>query len=152
MSTQEVSLPVAQGLGSLFAGAGITLTNPSALRYEIGLSGAAAPGVFSALTLTPPLAVALAAGNTNDWAPGVAIRLEVTAAGAATVTGLVAGADGEVRIVTNVGADDVTLLAQDALSVAANRFASNGDTLLSAGFSAAFIYSGALARWSRIGF
>lgn len=155
MSTQEVSLPVASGLGALFAGTGLTLTNPSALRYEIGLSGAAAPGVFTSLTLTPPVAAALAAGNTDDWAPGVAgaARIQATPAGAATVTGLEAGVDGQYLIVTNMSAvDDVTLLAQNAGSVAANRFASNGDTVLGPGQSAAFLYDGVLARWTRVGF
>jgi hypothetical protein len=145
--------PVVRGTG------GIVTSNPAPGVIEINGAGSGPGGAslsgpvsFGAGAPTP---AALPAGNTNDWTPvgfATAVRLEVTAAGSATVTGLTGGTDGRYMIVTNVGANDVTLLAQDAGSVAVNRFASNGDTTLLAGYSAAFIYSGALARWSRIGF
>jgi len=110
-------------------------------------------GSSAAFSLTGKLAVNLAAGNTDDWAPDLTdiSRLEVTAAGAATVTGLVGGSDGLVIIVTNVGLNDVTLMAEDAGSTAANRFAMNGDALLLSGWSAMFIYSSALSRWTKLG-
>jgi hypothetical protein len=119
---------------------------------QTGVTRRTTTGALGGGFITSKLAVALAAGGTNDWAPAIAgvTRLEVTAAGVATVTGLAGGTDGKVIIVTNVGGNDFTLMAQDPGSVAANRFASNGDTLLQAGWSAQFIYSAALSRWTRL--
>lgn len=99
------------------------------------------------------VAAALAAGTTNDWAPDLTnvARIEVAAAGAAVVTGLAGGVDSRVIVVTNVGLNDVTLYTESLLSVAANRFVSNGDTLLMPGLSALFIYSAALGRWTKLG-
>lgn len=103
---------------------------------------------------TAVLSVAIGAGATNDWTPPITAmsRIRVTAAGAAVITGLAGGTDGRIIIVTNIGANDVELRSQAAGSLAANRFASNGDTLLPSGCSAMFIYDGALSRWTRIGF
>ena len=107
-----------------------------------------------AIAFTGKRAVAVVAGQTDDWAPNLAnvSRLEVTPAGSAVITGLAGGTDGKYIIVTNVdAANDLTLYAENASSTAANRFAMNGDALLNPGWSAAFVYSSALSRWTRVG-
>jgi len=112
--------------------------------------GGGISGVFS---LTSLLAVGIAAGTTNDWAPALAgvSRLEVTAAGLATVTGLAGGTDGRVMVLTNVGVNDILLSTEDVLSVVANRFSGNGDFFLVSGASVMFLYSVTLNRWTRMG-
>jgi hypothetical protein len=106
-----------------------------------------------ALAFTAKRAVAVLAGNTDNWAPDLTdvVRLELTAAGSATITGLAGGTDGRYLIVTNVAANDITLLVENAGSSAANRFAANGDIILDQGWSATFLYSAAAARWTRVG-
>lgn len=113
-----------------------------------------AGGAAGAVSWTGVGNEAVAAGTTNNWAPTLTdiSRLRVTPAGAAIITGLVGGTDGRIIVITNIGGSDLELRAQDAGSAAANRFASNGDTLLPSGASALFIYDGALSRWTRLGF
>lgn len=111
------------------------------------------------ITATPPaqgprLSFAAAAGAANDvnpgggW-PGLYGRLDVdTTAGAASWTGLLAGFDGQRIMIRNTGANSLTLNNQNAGSVAANRFASSGDTVIAAGLSVeAVYYAGSVNRW-----
>jgi hypothetical protein len=105
--------------------------------------------VFTAAS-TP---AALAAGNNNNFAlPANVSRIRFSAnAAGSTLTGLGAGADGQVIVVTNISANDLTLSPEDALSLAANRFAINGTQILGANQSLAFMYDTGIARWSAWG-
>jgi len=101
----------------------------------------------------------LAAGATNNLAPAgfpgapgpnQIGRLILTApSGAANVTGLVAGNDGQwVLIVNNDPNNAITLNSQNAGSTAANRFQYvAGDLTLPVGGSVLAVYDVTIARW-----
>lgn len=117
------------------------------------LLGAAGAATIWSATLTP---AALAAGQTNDYAPGSLttvnrLRLSADAAGS-QISGLVPTGivDGQVIVVTNISANDLTLLAASAASAAANRFAINGDQVLGQGQSITLLYDTGLARWTQV--
>lgn len=123
--------------------------DPVTRKVTLVTGGTTASVIFSAASSH----AALPAGNTDDLAlpAGVArLRLSADAAGS-TVTGLVAGADGQVIIVTNVSANDLTLEPENAGSAAANRFAINGTVILGQNQSLALMYDTGIARWSAWG-
>ena len=100
------------------------------------------------------LSYALASGTTNDldpgggWPTGIG-RLDLdTSAGAATITGLVAGSDAQIVIISNIGANTLTLAALNAGSSAANRFRYVADIAL-AQYDAvlAVYYGGTVNKW-----
>lgn len=99
------------------------------------------------------LSTASASGANNDFTPvgfdPTINRLDVdTTAGNATITGLVAGVDNQLVIVSNIGANTLTLSNQDAGSAAANRFrASDSFTLVSGGSIWITYYGGTVTRW-----
>lgn len=64
----------------------------------------------------------LGGSNLNDFNNGKGLNNRWTASAAINVTGMVAGADGEVRFIWNVGANSITLTNQDASSAAANQW------------------------------
>lgn len=107
-----------------------------------------------ALHFASPLSAGLT-GNTNDYAPTglkTATRVELTATGAVDLTGIVAPADdGRVLLVSNVGANTITLKDEDANSDAANRFALKADIALAADGGCILIYSTASSRWRCVG-
>lgn len=111
-----------------------------------GTSGAVA---FTAAN-TP---AALAAGNNNNFAlPANVSRIRFSAnAAGSTLTGLGAGTDGQVIVIQNISANDLTLSPEDALSLAANRFAINGSQILGQNQSLAFMYDTGIARWTAWG-
>lgn len=94
-----------------------------------------------------------AAGSTNDYNPSgfgsTVNRLDIdTTAGDATLTGLIAGIDNQILIISNIGANLLTLSNQDAGSAAANRFrASDSFTLVSGGSIWVTYYAGTVTRW-----
>jgi hypothetical protein len=66
-----------------------------------------------------------------------------------SLTGLVAGADGQQIIVFNTGSTyTITLVNQSASSTAANRFSGQGDAAIPPGGQQYVIYSSTLGRWS----
>lgn len=96
----------------------------------------------------------LSAGAHNDYDPGVAIstinRIEIDPnAGDASLTGLLAGLDGQLMLITNTDAvNNLTLSNQDAGSAAANRFFGVASLTIPAGGSALCCYDGiVLNRW-----
>lgn len=100
---------------------------------------------------------ALVAGNNNNWNAGltgeigrVRTRGDV---GGSTLTGMDATgiADGFRVILTNIEATAITILHESAASLAANRFALNGDLYWPSGVSHEFMYEGGIARWSKLG-
>lgn len=96
---------------------------------------------------------ALAAGNNNDFAlPATVSRIRFSAnAAGSTLTGLGAGTDGQVIVIQNISANDLTLSPEDVNSLAANRFAINGAQVLGQNQSLAFMYDSGVARWTAWG-
>lgn len=105
--------------------------------------------------------VALAAGGNNNLNPHAAApawptnygRLILTSAGAAAanLTGLLAGSDGQPLVIFNNnpagGAGAITLNADNAGSLAANRFAYAFDYILSPQAGVLVMYDTTLAVW-----
>lgn len=110
-------------------------------------------GVPSTFNLTGVTTPAILSGNTNNWAPsiGAVSRVNASSSNDVEVTGLAGGVDGKVIVLTNIGANNITLMTESGSSTAANRFAQNGDFVLVPGASVMLIYVSALSRWSRIG-
>lgn len=100
-------------------------------------------------------AVALAAGINANLNPGAGWptnygRLILTAAAAASLTGLLAGVDGQpLIIVNNDPATDIPLTVLDASSLAANQFLhGGGDLILTHGGEAVQgMYDATLHKW-----
>lgn len=94
----------------------------------------------------------LPASTTNNLNPGSLTgvgRLILTAgSGAASVSGLIAGTDGQyLFIYNNDPTNTITLLSQNAGSTAANRFAYLGDLQLVPGEGVLAVYDATIARW-----
>ncbi len=114
----------------------------------------AAPGAPSFVALGAYLLAAVPAGSSNDFNPGGAWptigRLDVTLAlGAATLTGLVAGTDGQLVLLFNADpANNLTLDNQNAASAAANRFEASGNwSIVPGGALWLAYYAGTVNRW-----
>jgi len=99
----------------------------------------------------------LAAGNNNNWNAGLSSvigRVRTRGdAGGSVLTGMDATgvADGYRVVLTNIDANPITVLHESGLSLAANRFNTNGDLFWPSGVSHEFIRDAALSRWSKLG-
>lgn len=99
------------------------------------------------------LAYASASGSLNNVAPagfgsGVGLLDVTLAAGAATWTGLTAGADRQMLVIANADTvNALTLAALNAGSSAANRFRFSGDLVLPALSAVLLVYSNTAAQW-----
>lgn len=126
-----------------------TLTARWDLFTVSGNSAAPPPGAL--VTFGPEDTFVLAAGDNDDLTPGAGIgninRLLLdSSAGAAAITGIIAGTDGQALLLTLTTANDVELPHDDLGSAAANRLYGVGPTLIEHG-SQLLIYSGNLDRW-----
>lgn len=89
-----------------------------------------------------------AAGNNNNVALGNFNRLLVdTTAGDATITGIAAGTDGQLCVVTNQGPNLLTLADSNAASLAANRLYGVTDITSPPKGSMLLSYSATLLKW-----
>lgn len=90
-------------------------------------------------------------GANNNFAPSgydaTTAFLDLNPSGVCNITGLAAGYDGQIVTLTNVSANNVTINALNAGSVAANRFRLPFDTVLSQNSSITVRYSTALSLW-----
>jgi len=97
-----------------------------------------------------PLAVSVTADQ-NDWNPGTAMHLDVTTDSTSrTVTGLVAGVDGQIVWVRHVaGSGDLILAHESASSTAANRFDNETSASITVPIKARvqLVYSAGQSRW-----
>jgi hypothetical protein len=73
--------------------------------------------------------------------------LRLTASAAYDITGLAGGADGRLILIHNIGSNNITLKDESASSAAANRFALNGDMIISPDMSAVLQYDTTASRW-----
>ena len=125
-------------VGTLTVVDNITISNTLTTR-SLTLSGIVTPTVISA--------------NTNDWAPGTTGVFEVRASANSivnveyNVTGLVAGANGQVVVITNTGTAPMVLKNQDAGSSAANRFAFPNHIKLYGSQTLPLYYDGISQKW-----
>lgn len=79
------------------------------------------------------------------------LTLRISSDASRNVTGLsCAQAEGDVRIIHNVGAQDIVLKNADAGSTAANQFLFGGDVTLLANYSITVRYDGVASRWRAI--
>ena len=125
-------------VGTLTVVGNTTISNTLTTR-SLTLSGIVTPTVISA--------------NTNDWAPGTTGVFEVRASANSSVnveynvTGLVAGANGQVVVITNTGTAPMVLKNQDAGSSAANRFAFPNHIKLYGSQTLPLYYDGISQKW-----
>jgi len=133
----------------------------------VGLAGVATSGSYTALNNVPltfapaththastqisnsaaTLPQLTATQNNLSLGSGDVIRLSSDAA--RTITGLLAAADGDAKLLINAGAHPITLAHQNVSSDAANRIVSvaSSDYVLAADDSVPIAYDGDAARW-----
>lgn len=100
-------------------------------------------------TVTSPSQIAANQNNYASFARGIN---RFTTDAARDLTGMVAGADGEIRVLCNVGttaANTLTIKDESSSSTAANRFSVpwNGDCVIPAEGSVVVFYDGTSSRW-----
>ncbi|BCJ90369.1 hypothetical protein IZ6_11040 [Terrihabitans soli] len=91
--------------------------------------------------------------STDDYNPSglaAASRVRLSASGAVNLTGLATGSDGRRVVLHNISAFAITL-KDDVTSTFTNRFALNGDIVLSQDQSIQIEYDGTTQRWRAIG-
>ena len=139
--------------GPLGAAGGVLTSNGPGAAPSFKPASSAGGGVLSGR-----FASNLAAGTTNNltftgWpgASGARILLNPSA-GASTLTGLVAGVDGQMVFALNVqpiGGNSITFANLSALSTAANQFTIAGATfILAPQQRSLLVYDATLALWS----
>ena len=103
----------------------------------------------SLLRLTPGTPTTIT-GTTNNWSTGSASAIQrISSSSANTITGLLAGSNGDLRFFTNVGSFNMTFTHEDTGSTAANRFSfsNNSNIILNTGCSFTIYYDTTTARW-----
>lgn len=100
-------------------------------------------------TVTSPSQITASQNDYASFARGIN---RFTTNAARDITGMVAGSDGEVRVLTNVGttaANTLTIKDESTSSTAANRFSVpwNGDCVIPAEGSVVVFYDGTSQRW-----
>jgi hypothetical protein len=90
-----------------------------------------------------------ATDGSNTCSAKTSLRISTNAS--RNITGLSCGqAEGDIRIIHNVGSFSAVLTNQDAGSIAANRFLLGGDMTLAADTSVTIKYDGVAGRWRAI--
>lgn len=94
--------------------------------------------------------------DADDWNPtGLAdasiIRIDIEAGNPVTITGIEEQADGEVKVLFNIGAERITLSMEDANSAAENRFELATNIEIFPGKAVAIFYDGTTQRWRQMG-
>lgn len=113
--------------------------------------------VQQTLTLQGSLAPTQITANQNDYAPAnlaTSMTLYLTSDQSRSVTGLSGGSsttDGLVRIISNVGTQNIVLTAQDSASLAVNRFALASNLTLSPATTVMLRYNATALRWYIVG-
>lgn len=102
--------------------------------------------------ILPPATPTTLGANANDYDAGLTVWARISASTTVSITGLLGGIDGRVLILTNVGAQTVTITNQDAASAAANRVITyNGlSIVLAQDGSVVLVYDGTDSRWREI--
>lgn len=99
---------------------------------------------------TDPISPAQITATQNDYAPtggGSSSRWRLATDAARDITGMIAGFDGQLRIIENAGANPIGFVPESGASLAANRIAGALSVTLNPGTWMAFCYDGTAARW-----
>lgn len=126
--------------------AGAAITWADALR----VGNDASISFMSAARFTGDITSASLGASQNNYAPtglaGASV-IRLTASTPINITGLTGGSDGRLMVLTNVGANAITLVDQSGSSTAANRFLFGANLALAANQSATLIYDSTSSRW-----
>lgn len=136
----------------------LTAANAAAQRAALGLGDLATEDtvpvteIDANLSLTGIIEPTTLAADTNDWAPtgiATASTIRMSASSAVALTGLLAPtADGEVKILENVGATyPITLSPSSSASASANRFLIPKPIVVGVNSSVALRYDAGDDRW-----
>lgn len=90
----------------------------------------------------------------NDYAPtgfSTASVLRLSSDASRNITGLAGGSDGLVKLIWNVGAQNIVLKDESASSTAANRFALSADVTIAADSGVLIQYDATSSRWRLLG-
>ena len=138
----------------LSAGTNITITDTTisaagSTSASDLTSGTLAYARMADPTVTSPSQITASQNDYSGFARGIN---RFTTNAARDLTGMVAGSDGEVRVLTNVGttaANTLVIKDESASSTAANRFSVpwNGDCVIPAEGSVVVFYDGTSQRW-----
>lgn len=122
-----------------------TLFAPVASILRWSDAAGTGPGGPSALARSPTPFT----GTQNNYAPGTGFFQRWSGSSTPIVTGMVAGQDGETRLIWNVGATAIVINNADAGSTAANQFLTSTGAALSVAQNkcALTIYDATTAKW-----
>lgn len=141
--------------GSLFGfgSASSTATNDpdtafsraAAAVWRVNGTSTTTPATFATPALTPAQITA----DQNNYNPGTGWFQRWSSDASRNVTGLVAGVDGQVAEIWNVGTQDIVIVHQSASSLAANRFinASAANYTVTPGQGVKVTYDAGSSRW-----
>lgn len=117
------------------------------LRVTNGSTGL--HGLMLNRLVSPPTSPATITADQNNYAPTPARITRVASDAARTITGLVAGLDGEVRQFINVGSNNIILAHESGSSTAANRFLTTtaASVTVAANGAVGLVYDGTTQRW-----
>lgn len=154
MSTATI-LQLTQAVGGLTGGEQLEgVQAGGSVRLSAGQIAALAPQVTPTGPITAIVATPNAGANNNFNAGGefgFAVGfLDLTPAAPCNITGLLAGTDGQIVIITNRTSQQVTLNALNAGSLAANQFRMAQDAILTQYNGRSFKYSASLGLWVAI--
>jgi hypothetical protein len=172
--TNATGLPVSTGISGLGTGVATFLATPSSANLaavitdETGTGAAVfgtAPTIAGAADFTgaPRLSSFVTStqitGNQNDYTAtdgsntcATKLALRISSDASRNITGLSCSqVEGDIRVVHNVGSNDIVFLDNSVSSTAANRFALGSDLTLTSGQSVTFRYDDTSDRWRPIG-
>lgn len=132
------------------AGASVTIAKLTTVRTTVDQLVQRGPFADFAVKITP----AALAADANDYNPAglsAASRVRLSSSAAVAITGLAGGTDGRVVVLSNVGANTITLKSANAGSTAANRFQFTADVALAADAAIMLVYDATASRWRALG-
>ena len=139
---QATSLTGSESVEMVQNGRSVRSTSAQVATLISTVSPTGPTGVVAAVPVT---------GENNDYAPagfGAPTGfLDLTPAGVANITGLTAGYDGQLIVITNLSANALTLNALNGGSQMANQFRMVADIILGQNNGQTFKYSATIAKW-----
>lgn len=139
---QAQSLTGAEAVEMVQNGESVRATAAQVATLNASVSPTGPIGVVNAVPAT---------GANNDYDPAgfdaTTGFLELTPTGDCNISGLVAGYNGQLVIITNLSAHVITLNALNGASQAANQFRMVGDIALGQNNGQAFKYSTPIGKW-----
>lgn len=127
----------------------ISATIVGVVRAVFGLKASSLATIFAGSVAGVPNTPAQIVANTNDYSPGAGYIQRWSTDVSRNITGMVAGTDGEVRFIINVGAANFVLVNNSGSSSAGNKFttSSGSDVTVAPNAAATAIYDLTSAVW-----